>query len=126
MPRRSRIDKPEPLYRITARGNEERKIFQDDFDRNNFPDRLGQILRETKTPLQAQGIDVAKIATRISQLMGVEPLGIWAPGKERKRVNARSLLCYWAVRDLGINMAGLPKRLGLSPYGVSQSVRRGE
>jgi len=81
MPRRSRNGKPGLLYHIIARGNEERKIFQDDFDRNNFPERLGQILTETKTLLQAQGIDVAKIAARISQLMGVQPLGFGRPAK---------------------------------------------
>jgi DNA-binding transcriptional LysR family regulator len=41
-------------------------------------------------------------------------------------VNARSLLCYWAVGDLGLSMAEVSRRLGLSPSGVSQSVRRGE
>ena len=51
---------------------------------------------------------------------------IWATGKERTRVEARSLLCYWAVRDLGINMAELARRLNLSLLGVSLSVKRGE
>ncbi|MBU4343966.1 MAG: transposase, partial [Proteobacteria bacterium] len=51
---------------------------------------------------------------------------IWATGKERIRVEARSLLCYWAVRDLGINMAELSRRLNLSLSGVSLSVKRGE
>jgi lambda repressor-like predicted transcriptional regulator len=41
-------------------------------------------------------------------------------------MNARSLLCYWAVRDLGIRMAELSRRLGLSLSGLSQSVKRGE
>jgi hypothetical protein len=50
---------------------------------------------------------------------------IWAPGKERSRVTARSLLCYWAVRDLGLSMAEL-RKLGLSLSGLSQSVKRGE
>jgi hypothetical protein len=50
---------------------------------------------ERKYHLQAQGIDLARIAARVSELMGVEPLGLWGPGKERNRVSARSLLCYW-------------------------------
>jgi len=87
---------------------------------------ISQECMERKYHLQAQGIDIAKIATRVSELMGVEPLGIWGPGKERNRVNARSLLCYWAVGDLGLSMAEVSRRLGLSPSGVSQSVRRGE
>ena len=62
----------------------------------------------------------------MSDLMQLKPFEIWAPGKERKRVEARSLLCYWAVRDLGINMAELSRRLKLSLSGVSLSVNRGE
>jgi hypothetical protein len=42
------------------------------------------------------------------------------------RVKAKSLLCYWAVRDLGISMAELSRRLKLSLSGVSLSVKRGE
>ncbi len=58
--------------------------------------------------------------------VGVEQSRIWAPGKERSRVTARSLLCYWAVRDLGLSMAELSRRLGLSLSGFGQLVKRGE
>ena len=76
--------------------------------------------------LAAKGYDIDKIASKISDLMQIKPSEIWAPGKERKRVKARSLLCYWAVRDLGMSMAELSRRLNLSLSGVSFSVKRGE
>lgn len=82
--------------------------------------------REEKYQLRAQGIDLARIASRVSGLMGVDPLGHWRPGKERSRVRARSLLYYWAVWGLGLSMAELSRRLKLSLSGVSQSVKRGE
>jgi len=41
-------------------------------------------------------------------------------------VKAKSLLCYCAVRDLGISMAESSRRLKLSLSGVSLSVKRGE
>jgi|GEM_PF-5910093 len=41
-------------------------------------------------------------------------------------VKAKSPLCYWAVRDLGIGIAQIARRLNLSLAGVSQSVKRGE
>ena len=41
-------------------------------------------------------------------------------------VKAKSLLCYWVARDLGIGMAQIARRLNLSLAGVSQSVKRGE
>jgi hypothetical protein len=48
------------------------------------------------------------------------------PGKERPRVAARSLYCYWAVKELGVSQTELARRLGLSVAGVGFSVRRGE
>jgi hypothetical protein len=43
------------------------------------------------------------------------------------RVKAKSLLCYWAVRDLGISMVQIARRLNLSLAGVLESlIGRGE
>jgi putative transposase len=50
MPRKARIDAPGALQHIIVRGIERRKIFYDDNDRDNFLDRLGNILTDTKTP----------------------------------------------------------------------------
>jgi len=49
MPRQSRIDAPGALHHIICRGIERRWIFEDDEDRDNFVERLGGILSETKT-----------------------------------------------------------------------------
>jgi putative transposase len=49
MPRQSRIDAPGALHHIIARGINRKRIFQDDADRDNFLDRLGDILSETQT-----------------------------------------------------------------------------
>ena len=66
------------------------------------------------------------LASRVCDLMQVETTELWASGKVRKRVAERSLLCYWAVRDLGIGMAKIARRLNLSLAGGSQPVKRGE
>jgi REP-associated tyrosine transposase len=50
MPRKARIDAPGALHHIIVRGIERRKIFYDDNDRDNFLDRLGIILTDTRTP----------------------------------------------------------------------------
>lgn len=49
MPRRSRIDISIALHHIIARGIHRKRIFNDDADRDNFLDRLGNILSETQT-----------------------------------------------------------------------------
>jgi len=53
MHRRAIIDAAGTLHHIICRGLERRKIFTDDIDRNNFVDRIGNILTETKTPFYA-------------------------------------------------------------------------
>jgi putative transposase len=49
MPRKARIDAPGALHHIIVRGIERRRIFSDDKDRDNFVDRLGDIVTETQT-----------------------------------------------------------------------------
>jgi len=87
---------------------------------------ISQESKERKYHLLGQGIDLERIVEKGASLMGVEPSLIWLSGKERSRVSARSLICYWAVRHLGISLAELSRRSGLSMSGVSQSVKRGE
>ena len=47
------------------------------------------------------------------------------PGKARQRVEARSLLCYWAITELSISQTELAQRLPLNQPAVSNAVRRG-
>jgi REP element-mobilizing transposase RayT len=81
---------------------------------------------EKKYGLKAQGMDVEKIARRVSEIFDLKLNEVWAQGKYRKTVNARSLLCFWAVRELGVSMSSLARRLKISPAAVSKSVLRGE
>ena len=53
MPRKSRIDAPGALHHIICRGIEQRPIFDDDYDRDRFVERLGTVLEETATPCYA-------------------------------------------------------------------------
>ena len=49
MPRKARIDATGALHHIIIRGIEGRKIFRDDLDRENFLDRLADLLTTTQT-----------------------------------------------------------------------------
>ena len=49
MPRQARIDAPGALQHIIIRGIERRTIFKNDTDREDFIDRLGNLLQETET-----------------------------------------------------------------------------
>ena len=49
MPRKARIDAPGALQHIIIRGIERKAIFKDDFDRDNFLDRLSALVSESET-----------------------------------------------------------------------------
>jgi putative transposase len=51
---------------------------------------------------------------------------IYAKGRRKIQVAARSLLCYWVVREQGLTATELAKRLGMTQPAVSYAVIRGE
>jgi putative transposase len=95
-------------------------------------DYVDEVLRtaneylHTSYQLRAMGLDLDTIAQRVAAQIGMPVEAVWAFGKHRQTVEARSLLCYWAVRLIGLNMSSLSKRLKISATAVSQSVARGE
>jgi len=58
--------------------------------------------------------------------VNTEPELIFKPGKERDRVRARSLFCYWSAKELGVPMTDLSRLLKISLSAISLSVKRGE
>jgi hypothetical protein len=81
---------------------------------------------ERRYLLKSQGYDIDKLADRVAENFPIKPDQIFQPGKQPVKVKARSLLCYWAVRKLGITMVELASRLNISQPAVSVCVRRGE
>lgn len=80
---------------------------------------------ESRHALQARGVDVDHLAQRVAELFGMNVEQVWQPGKASLQVKARSLLCYWAVRELGETMTAMAGRLDLSTAAVSKAVVRG-
>ena len=81
---------------------------------------------ERKYQLKSQGYDIDKIADRVAEIYSIKPEEIFQPGKQPTKAKARSLLCYWAVRELGLTMADLAPKFNISQPAVSMSARRGE
>ena len=79
---------------------------------------------ERKYALEAKGIGIEDIAARVALLLGMTYEALWLPGKYQKQVAARSLLCSWAVNELGCSVTAIGKKLGISAPAVSKSVRR--
>ncbi len=81
---------------------------------------------DLKYQLRAKGYDLETASRRVAFLFDIEPEQIYSQGKYPKTVQARSLFCYWAVRQLGTSATALAKKLKLSQPAVSISVKRGE
>ena len=60
-----------------------------------------------------------------SDLFSLRPQDLDTKTKEKPYVNARSILCYWSTRELGISMTELARRLDMTQPAVSYMVRRG-
>jgi putative transposase len=109
--------------KIYVKGDE-RILGDSDFVLQSLEEANEQLERKYK--IRTQGYDIDKIAKRVAGLMDTPIDQVFAAGKGRQRVRARSLLCYFAVRECGMTMVSLSNRLGISQMAVSQSVKRGE
>jgi len=69
---------------------------------------------------------IEKVENRFMEIFGVEKDMTYSKGRRKIQVAARSLLCYWAVRELGLTGTELAKRLGVTQPAVSYAVIRGE
>ena len=76
--------------------------------------------------LREQGYDIEKVIERVSDLFSMSKPDILNPSRQRQWVMARSVLCYWAIRELGMSGSELSDVLGLNQSSVSRAVGRGE
>jgi REP element-mobilizing transposase RayT len=79
-----------------------------------------------KYRLQSEGFNLEMVANRVANLLGMQPEEVWASGRHRRTVEARSLLCFWATSELSISQTFLAKKLNISQPAVGLSVKRGE
>jgi REP element-mobilizing transposase RayT len=82
--------------------------------------------RERKYQLEADGFTVDRVADRVASILDLNNKDVWKKGKHPQIVKARSLLCFWAVHELGLTATELATRIGMSQPAISQSVKRGE
>lgn len=62
----------------------------------------------------------------MADLCSVDPREVLRRGKYPEVVAARSVLCHFAMRELGLTTVALARHLKISQPTVSQSARRGE
>lgn len=81
---------------------------------------------ERRHRLKRQGFDLDRIAARVAEVLSMEPDEVFSKGRQDRKVKARSLLCFWAARELGMSHTELAKKLEMSLSNIGFSVERGE
>ena len=66
------------------------------------------------------------IITAVAKYLSIEPDRIIGPSKERTIGKARALVCYWAVRELGMTMTEVAKPLKIAPGRAKGDILCGE
>jgi len=80
---------------------------------------------ERKYKLEAKGYDFDWLVRHVAVLLDIEPNDVLVRGKYKQTVKARSLLCYWGTRELGMTTVELAQKLNLAQPTISQSAMRG-
>ena len=81
---------------------------------------------ERRYRLKEEGWTLTKITERVAEIFGIEKDQVVLAGKQPNRVRARSVLAYWAIRDLGMTATEVGKYLGLSKSAVSRAANKGQ
>jgi hypothetical protein len=104
--------------------SDERILGDSDFVRSVLSTQNEQL--QAHYQLQSQGYDFRYALERVAQLSGLETERILKASKQPDRVFARSLLCHWAIRELGLTAVAVSKLLGISQPAVTRAAYRGE
>jgi chromosomal replication initiation ATPase DnaA len=81
---------------------------------------------ENSYRLKSEGFALDDVVKRVAHVMSLPLEIVWEKSRRPQAVQARSLLCYWATRELGKSMTETANRLGLTQPAVSIAARRGE
>jgi len=75
--------------------------------------------------LKGLGYDFERLSRRVSSLYGMSEEALYIKGRRKSQVEARDMLCYWTVSELGMSCTDVARRLGMSQPAVGYAVNRG-
>ncbi len=76
--------------------------------------------------LKALGYDPNKVEQKVLGIFSIAKEELYSGSRKKLISEARSVFCFWCVRELGESMTNIAKRLGLSQPAVGYAVDRGE
>jgi hypothetical protein len=120
---------------LVGSGLKGRGLIKDDTKENNHVD--SRILGDAvfaKDILRNRGlrekvrvlVPLSELVGEISLIMKIDPASIRQPSKIRTFSEARGVVCYVGIRELGYKGFELGRELNLGASGVSIALRRGE
>lgn len=79
-----------------------------------------------KYRLKTLGYALEKAIERVSMLLQVDKEYITGKGRQKDRVRARDVVCYWAANELGISMVDLARKFDMTLSAAGYACMRGE
>jgi len=76
--------------------------------------------------LKSLGYDISRVERKVIELCHIEKEDLYSGSRKKPISEARSLFCFWCVRELGESMTSMAKLLGLTQPAVGYAVDRGE
>lgn len=76
--------------------------------------------------LKSRGYDLERLEWKVAEICGIDKEELYLRRRQKIRSEARSLLFYWAVRELGMSETLLAKRFNMSQSGVVYAINKGE
>jgi len=96
---------------------------------SEFVERILKMAEESlsrEAELKVKGYGLKKLEKKAAELCAIDRQDLYAKGRQKDRVVARSLYCYWAARELRISLTELAKTFSLTIPAISYAVKRGE
>jgi putative transposase len=127
-----RMGRREDLMRT---GSRDKQVREDDggregrLDSRILGDRVFADGILSKRPLLEKGrmvVSLGDLVERVSSVLRIDPVVIRQPRKVRSFAEARGIISYIGIRELGYKGFEVGRELNLSPGGVSIAMRRGE
>ena len=74
----------------------------------------------------AHGVDLDALSNAVADYFNLSSEQLYTPGRDPAVVQARSILFFPAVRELGVTVTELARQMGLTQPAISMSVNRVE
>jgi putative transposase len=81
---------------------------------------------DRKYKLKSMGYDMTTIEKKVIDAFNIDKEDLYSGNRKKAISKARSVFCYWCVRELGESMTIIAKKLGITQPAVGYAVDRGK